>query len=360
MSEHNGNNDSSAPTQVKEEGVDPKTFWPVEELPYLYGLPINPDDDKHKNHRKYTLTVDMSTVESTDASPIHYTLYHPAWSLTMYNIACDLDITEIPLPITQFSDNSENTVKKTSINEIGSGICPVTVETYCKFFEIFDFTKPENTDLIHRIYTCESYTDYKFEPEDYLLANVAQFINYFEKNNGGDNYKNAQLMQSILILCDFMNCKILQSFAGSRLAYYINIQIEYFESMRSEPDKLKAMLSPTTDMSWIRDTDDTIVHLFSQWIGQPFVHWESYEKYQEYKNSIGWIKDQNADADWVSIESNAKSLQLDMSQLYIVNDAVRYQFRMANQAQGTTQNEESSSANAVNIDTSEDDEEEDT
>lgn len=366
-------NDTTQPSEVDAEMTklnEQLKFWPESERSYLNGLNFDINAVEGKDRRKHLnqLYIDLDTlhrlglsydglgsveeIEDEDApgamkKVLKFKLLHPGWSKMPYNMAEDLDTDLTPLMMNTYDDNSSATQKFTQINENGNGVCPLTAHVYCKFFEMFDFTKHKNQELIYRIYTEESCLGYKFTPNDWSLEDVKKFTDYFEAfslKDGGDftlkNYKNAQLMQSLLILSDFMECKILLYFAVGRMAHYLNVQIDYFVSQRSNPEKLRSRLAPDTDMSWIKDEDDLIANVISQWLGvpSPQTRWTNlppkddgtkytYDDYKEHKENISWLKTEGLSAetaDWDEIFKNSKAKGVDPNHLYIVPETYKY------------------------------------
>jgi len=269
---------------------------------------------------------------------------HPSWSVTVLNFAQDLGDDEsgryvVPLPITSFDDNSEATKKKTYINEVSNGVCPVVLSVFSEFFNIFDFAKEENQLLIDNVYGNKN--EHKYTPKERALPDIKKFIDYYEDLNkrmgcSDFNYVNAQLMQSLIILCDFLDCKILRDFAISKFAFYIDFQINYYTSMRNQPDKLKAMLAPGTDMSWIEnpDVDDVIAELMSQWTGSPSprARWEAAfgtreevtKHYNAFKQKISCLFMEEPDPDWEKIEEESKKAGINMEEIYMTTESTRH------------------------------------
>jgi len=300
--------------------AEEKTFWPKPEHSYLLGTEIDPDDDPHQDHRSYNLSINLSEIEKLKAGYKSETedkiqickLYHPSWSGTLFDISndlmCDGEDDTIPLTTMDYSDNSAQTGIATDVNEIGAGVCPTTVELYCHFFNTFNFTDKQNQDLIYRVYTCKSNVGYKFSSADYDIPEMKAFIDHFE--TGRDLYHRAQLMQSLLRFSDFVNCQLLQDLASSRMAHYINQYINELYQLRDDPEALKAGLKPGTDMTMIKDTDDLIVQRIRQWLGEENT-WGSYKEYSDFKAKIGWIKEEEPDAEWESIEAQVKKAEAD-------------------------------------------------
>lgn len=289
-----------------------KSFWPESELSYLLGDEVSTPTE----HISYILSLNLSQIERIRTGQDQegedkfqeFVLYHPGWSTTAYNMTIDMgDEEPIPIAVIDFNDNSAETGIETTVNELGNGACPITISLYCHFFQHFDFAKKDNQELLYRVYTCESTDGYKFEDSDYSNEDFNAFILYLEKDR--DTYHNAQLMQSLLLFADFMNCKLLVDFCSSRMAHYINLKINEFCKLKDEPETLKKLLKPGTDTTFIKDIDDLIVNLMRQFLGEPH-QWQSYEEYDAFKTKIGWIRDEKQDLDWTSMESEAKKSKL--------------------------------------------------
>lgn len=299
-----------------------KKFYPEFEYSYLVGSPV---DQTSSNYMR-KLIIDYETIQRLGLNcdglgtieeyedefcekkmVFSVNLYHPMWCEIFCGTDQDYGSHTVHLYITNFDDNSSITKRSTQINEIGNGVCPITLSVFCTFFEMFDFSNSANQNLIDRIYKDDSDSEYRFTLADFALPDVKTFIDYvetFNENNENNsdnhyNYKNAQLMLSLELLCEFLDCKIMRVLARSKAFFYIDSTISYFNSLRDQPDKLMDMLNSDTDMSWVRDVDDVIAELLSQWSGSPSPKnkWEikskgyddagDYESYKEFKN---WMK----------------------------------------------------------------------
>jgi hypothetical protein len=357
-------NDAVAQTDQHDEHtllVNRRKFWPQAEHYCLVGLP-NPNQDQYAlsidadaiKHYGLAETIAKYNLQSMDSSgklcdyvpgtDFVVPLQHPSWSVTVLNFAQDLGADEsgryvVPLPITSFDDNSAATGKHTYINEVSNGVCPVVLSVFSEFFKIFDFTKEENRLLIDNVYGNKN--EHKYTPKERALPDIKKFIDYYEDLNrrmgcSDFNYVNAQLMQSLIILCDFLDCKILRDLAISKFAFYIDFQINYYNSMRNQPDKLKAMLAPGTDMSWIKTptVEDDIAELLSQWTGSPSprVRWEAAfgtpeevtKHYSAFKDKTSCLFMEEPDPDWEKIEEESKKAGINMEEIYMTTESTRH------------------------------------
>lgn len=285
-----------------------RKYFPKSEECYLYG-DSPPENDKFKHMREVHLNFEEPIEGSEEVNTKNHLLTHIGWSVTIDDLleTCIEDdgdnIPEIPITCSNFNDNSEITGIKTGINEFGA--CHLSLEYYCRFFELFKPHDPKVQDLLDKCYNDPDRFGYKFEESDWNIPCIKQFIDEIKKDR--NQYERSQLTQSLLQVSNYLNCQFLVDMFTSMLALDIDTVItDIISKVSSDPEAFKKTLKQGENFNdWTKDNDDLIVEGLRQKFGIEN-NWTNYEEYSNFKSQINWIKDERDDPRWNEIEKEAQ------------------------------------------------------